>query len=432
MKKFYIALPFLLCFSGILAQEASYEHPTALRYVGTITDTDPTPVASLTTQNPVNNGAFLWIPAEKSVKYIDSSTGVPSAWNWSADGGVIEDASSRNAIVRYNSVGTYDFPKLTVDYPSGTSEYQPDLKLKVGGVAELCLADCREWAVTYGLGTNFYDQDFGATNGCLGGTNKLDIAGVGNFYMMSLEEGFLDGVNVYLNTKPTRWKEGAKIRIRAWMSLLGENDIQFTGYPLEGGYVDFEDIKTADDGVWVPVKNGAVIQMRFDNPVELYGKQLIFIDVDGWSNDPATEDFHMLMDVMPNRTMAPEDASNKLAHNSFVRLSGESDYLRPVSYFGGNYGSFMICPVVRGGETPVGSVSQIDVADIPAMRYRMEGGAVVLSGADGRFEVFNIGGMLCHSGEIAGGTAEIPASTLVPGIYVARNAFGQTVKFVVK
>lgn len=122
MKKFYIALPFLLCFSGILAQEASYEHPTALRYVGTITDTDPTPVASFTTQNPVNNGAFLWIPAEKSVKYIDSSTGVPSAWNWSADGGVIEDASSRNAIVRYNSVGTYDFPKLTVDYPSGTSE----------------------------------------------------------------------------------------------------------------------------------------------------------------------------------------------------------------------------------------------------------------------------------------------------------------------
>ena len=66
------------------------------------------------------------------------------------------------------------------------------------------------------------------------------------------------------------------------------------------------------------------------------------------------------------------------------------------------------------------------------MRYRMEGGAVVISGADGRFEVFNIGGMLCHSGEIAGGTAEIPASTLVPGIYVARNAFGQTVKFVVK
>ena len=72
MKKFYIALPFLLCFSGILAQEASYEHPTALRYVGTITDTDPTPVASFTTQNPVNNGAFMWIPAEKSVKYIDS------------------------------------------------------------------------------------------------------------------------------------------------------------------------------------------------------------------------------------------------------------------------------------------------------------------------------------------------------------------------
>ncbi len=95
-----------------LLQEASYEHPTALRCVGTDNQLTPTllrlPVSP--TQNPVNNGAFMWIPAEKSVKYIDSSTrGVPSAWNWSADGGVIEDASSRNAIVRYNSVGTYDF-----------------------------------------------------------------------------------------------------------------------------------------------------------------------------------------------------------------------------------------------------------------------------------------------------------------------------------
>ncbi len=85
--------------------------------------------------------------------------------------------------------------------------------------------------MTYGLGTNFYDQDFGATNGCLGGTNKLDIAGVGNFYMMSLEEGFLDECECVSEHQAHPLERGAKIRIRAWMSLLGENDIQFTGYP---------------------------------------------------------------------------------------------------------------------------------------------------------------------------------------------------------
>ena len=140
----------------------------------------------------------------------------------------------------------------------------------------------------------------------------------------------------------------------------------------------------------------------------------------------------MLMDVMPNKTMAPEDAANKLAHNSFVRLNGESDYLRPVSYYGGNYGSFMICPVVRGGETPVGSINSVKASDIPELGCRTEGGSVILTGADGTFDVFNIGGTICHSGEITDGNAIIPASTLVPGIYVARNESGQAVKFVIK
>lgn len=298
----------------------------------------------------------------------------------------------------------------------------------MGGVAELCLADCREFGTTYGLGTNFYDKDNGATNGCLGGTNKLDIAGVGNLYMFSLEEGFLDGVNVYLTTKPTRWKPGATIRVRVWMPQLGENDILFTAVPIDGEYVKFEDIKTADDGAWVPVKDGAVIQVRFSSPIDLYGKQLLFIDVDGWSDDPATEDFHMLMDVMPNKVMAPEHASNRLAHNSFVRLNGENDYLRPVSYFGGNYGSFMICPLVRGGETPIGAVSSIKTTE--RLGYRTEGSSIVLTGNDGRFEVFNISGTLCHTGKISEGKASIP--DLLPGIYVARNESGQTVKFTIK
>ncbi len=57
----------------------------------------------------------------------------------------------------------------------------------------------------------------------------------------------------------------------------------------------------------------------------------------------ATEDFTRSADAMPKRTMwFSKMLPTKLAHNSsFVCLSGESDYLRPVSYFGGgNYGSF--------------------------------------------------------------------------------------------
>lgn len=434
MKQHYITLALSVAI-GIAshAQQASFDHPTELRYLGTIDNTAQKPVCNLTTRNPINNGAFLWAPAGSSVTYTDTSTGSPKEWKWETSGGVIENPMAQNASVRYADPGTYDFPKLTVSYPAGEQTASTGLKLKVGGVAELCLADCREWLTTYALGCNTYDNQNGALHGSLGGTNNLDIVGVGNLFMTAIEDGFIDGVNVYLPSKPTKWKDGAKIGIRIWMVNMGENDVQLAGIPLEGSEIKFENIKTADDGVWVPVQGGAVVSFKCTEPIDLFGKPLIFIDVYGWSNDPSTEDFKMLMDVMPNRQMRPEDAQNKLAHNSFVRLKGEDDYLRPVSYFGGNYGSCMICPLVRGGETPLGSISGVaaDHTDNP-MTCRVENGSIILTGADGAFGIFNMSGIMCHSGQIVGGAATIAAPTLPQGIYIARDNSGQTVKFVIK
>ena len=66
------------------------------------------------------------------------------------------------------------------------------------------------------------------------------------------------------------------------------------------------------------------------------------------------------------------------------------------------------------------------------MGCTVDGGVITLTGADGHFEVYNMSGLACVAGEITGGSAEIQASALTPGIYVARNAAGQTVKFVTK
>ncbi|MDE6527928.1 MAG: hypothetical protein K2L78_02635, partial [Muribaculaceae bacterium] len=189
----------------------------------------------------------------------------------------------------------------------------------------------------------------------------------------------------------------------------------------------------SDDGVWVPVQGGAVVSLKCTDPIDLFGKPLIFIDVYGWSDDPSTEDFKMLMDIMPNREMKPEHAQNRLAHNSFVRLKGEDDYLRPVSYYGGNYGSCMICPLVRGGETPLGSITSVSAErDQIRMTCHVENGTITLTGADGDFRIFNLSGIICHSGHIAGGSATITDRALPRGIYIARDSSGQTVKFAVK
>ena len=431
MKKFYLSIITLLATTSMLAQEASYEMPAALRYLATLGDKQK-PVCNLTTRNPMNNGATLWAPVGSTVTYRDNSTGAPQGWTWESEGGKIANANAQDALVTYPKTGTFNFPKLTVGFANGTQTANPDLKLKVGGVAELCLADCREWLKTYALGVNYYDNVNGAENGSLGGTNARDIIGIGNLYMTSIEDGFIDGVNVYLPSKPTKWKSGARIGIRLWMASLTENSIQLTGIPLEGGEIKFEDIKTADDGAWVPVKGGAVINFKCAEPIDLFGKPLIFIDVYGWSNDPKTEDFKMLMDVMPNKQMEPEFASNMLAHNSFVRLKGEDDYMRPVSYYGGNYGSCMICPLVRGGETPVGSISTVATDSANPFNVTVDGDNMTITGDDAAFSIFNMAGQTCLSGNISNGTAQISIAQLSKGIYVVRTSTGHAVKFIAK
>jgi len=413
--------------SGGFAQEVFYDHPTGLRYLGTIENPDPKPVCNYTTNNPMNDGAFLWAPVGSTVKYTDASSGAPTGYSWTATGGSIADATAKDALVTYGEKGVYDFPTLDVQYADGQKSYTPDLKLKIGGTAELCLADCREWLFTYAWGC----QEYPAGQGSLGGTNTLDIAGVGNLYMTAIEDGFLDGVNVYLPGKPTKWKEGAAIRIRVWMPQIGDQ-LVLTSIPIDGDIIPFENIKGEEDGVYVPVGEGAVVGFKLANPIDLYGKTFLFIDVDGWSNDPETEDFKMLMDVMPNQQMRPEDAGNMLAHNSFARLKGESDYLRPVSYYGGNYGSFMICPVVRGAETPQSALRSVLADNDGNFTCNVGMGLVTFEGVDGRIDIYNMSGQLCGSCVATAGSAIMNAYDFNPGIYVARSAAGKVVKFVVK
>lgn len=378
----------------------------------------------------MNEGAFLWAPKGSKVKYTDTSAGAPLYWLWECEGGEIENDSRQDAIVTYPEVGVYKFPSLTVEYDEYESTYAPDYKIKIGGQAELCLADTREWINTYALGVNYYDNENGSKLGCLGGTNSLDIIGVGNLYMMSVEDGYLDGVNVYLHHKPTRYAEGAKLGIRIWMANIGQYDMSLAYIPIEGDLIPFEDIKEKEDGVWVPISGGAVAQMKCTEPIDLFGKPFIFIDVYGWSDEPENEDLAMLMDVMPNKQMEPEYAQDMLAHNSFVRLDGENDYIRPVSYYGGNYGSFMICPVVRGAETPQSGINTMATSTRQPLQWRINGGQLQVAGIDGNFTVTNMSGATIANGRIVNGIGTTDAGALGHGVYLLSTDKGASAKII--
>ena len=431
MTKLYTFLILAAAVSApVIAQEAVYENPKGLRYIGTIENPRIKPACSYLSRNPINENAFLWTPVGSTILYTDQSTGGPKAWSWVCDGATPSTLTKQDAQVEYNTAGTYNFPAETVTFGSGQKTYAPDLKIKVGGVAELCLADTREWLTTYALG----HQKYSDTNGVLGGANKLDIEGVGNFYMLPGDGIFLDGVNVYLLSKPTKWPEGRKITITVYMSDIDPNtgSVSFTAplRTIESGSITLDKIKTKEDGAYVPIVGGAVMPIRFNEPVDLFGKPFIFISVSGWGTDYTKEDMTILMDVQPNQIMRPQDAQNILAHNSFARLKGETDYLRPVSFYGGNYGSFMICPLVRGYETPQQSgIANVATDTAVSVKCTVSGGTATLTGADGAFTVYSISGAVQYSGTIDGGQASFDTAGWAHGIYIVRDAAGNTAKF---
>ncbi|MDE5682771.1 MAG: hypothetical protein K2I39_00990 [Muribaculaceae bacterium] len=431
MTKLYTFLILAAAASApVIAQEAVYENPKGLRYIGTIEDQRINPACSYLSRNPINENAFLWTPVGSTILYTDQSTGGPKAWSWVCDGATPSTLTKQDAQVEYKTAGTYNFPAETVTFGSGQKTYAPDLKIKVGGVAELCLADTREWINTYALG----HQKYSDINGVLGGANKLDIEGVGNFYMMPGNEIFLDGVNVYLLSKPTKWPEGRKITVTVYMSEIDPStgSVSFTAplRTIESGSITLDKIKTKEDGAYVPIVGGAVMPIRFNEPVDLYGKPFIFISVSGWGTDYTKEDMTILMDIQPNQIMRPQDAQNILAHNSFARLKGETDYLRPVSYYGGNYGSFMICPLVRGYETPQQSgIANVATDTAASVKCTVSGGTATLTGADGAFTVYSISGAVQYSGTIDGGQASFDTAGWAHGIYIVRDAAGNTAKF---
>ena len=100
MKKLVLSLAMAaVATSFASAQEASFDHPIGLRYLGTIKNPDVQPACSYLSRNPMNDGAFLWAPVGSKVKYTNTSDTEAQSWNWTTPGGTLEDATAKDAII---------------------------------------------------------------------------------------------------------------------------------------------------------------------------------------------------------------------------------------------------------------------------------------------------------------------------------------------
>lgn len=425
------------------APEAMYAMPELLRNLGS-KSVENKPVCNLLTRHKaVNEGAYVWAPLGVPVTYSDCSTGEPTAWSWDAPGATSENANAKDFQATYYKSGVFDMPTLTVTYADGSNDsYTPAMsmtsaggaeKVKTGGTVEITTVDMRRYDyyggldnnATYSLGAKTYGSP--DVDGFVGGTNNRQVDGWGNFFMIAQNDAYLDGVNIYLYRKPTKYKEGAQIVMQVWYPSITDQSIFFTYIPLEATIIPFEDFKAdGEDGAWALTTDGAVANISFDSPIDLYGKPYFFISIEGFSQDPTTEDFCLLTDT---KGVVLDEISqyNVLAHNSFGRFDGEYDYLRPISSYGGDNSSFLICPIIRSGIEEVTAIK--DAMALPSFDAGVHNGnIVVMSGEACDVAVYDISGKLMMTARVNEGENVLNAQSLRRGIYIVRASNGNAVK----
>lgn len=408
--------------------DAFYDHPAVLSNLGTISTENKAVCNLLTRHKAINQEAHILVSSDKPVLFLDRSQGNPTAWLWTAPGATPNKQNSAQALFSYTTPGVYDYPTLQVTTANGTSNYKPDLKLKVGGTSEITTMDMRVWGETYLLGTMPFEEG-PDISGYMGGTNNKDIVGYGNLFMFGTDDAYMDGVNIYLHHKPTKFKEGAQIRMQVWLAQVTESDINFTFLPIEGALMNMSDIKAdGEDGAWALTTDGAVASFTFDTPLDLNGKPIVFISVEGFSNDPTTEDFCLLMDLQ-GKYLNEAEASNRLSHNSFARLKGENDYLRPISNYGGGFGSFAICPIVRIGEPDDTHLNAVPKEDF--FEAHLHGDRLKINSSDaGDVVIYNMASEIMAVQQIAQGEQQINVAWLSTGIYLIQGPSGKSIKII--
>ena len=405
--------------------KANYKTPVPLANLGTISQGDNASCNYLFKHKDINGGAWLLASSDKKASYVNQSTGNVTSYQWTVPGSSVSSFTSSDIQVSYSKPGIYAMPTLTVGNGTETNSYTAPYTIKVGGTSEITTIDCREWGSTYMLSS----LEYGNGQGYVGGTNSVDIVGWGNLFMLGTDEAFLDGINVYLLKKPTKYKDGAKLIIKVWMTNITDKEAKLIYLPVEAATVYMKDIKAdGEDGAWCPVYDGALAQVKFSEPLSMYGKTTFFVSVEGFSNDPSTEDFVLLKDMV-GKQLDETQVYSLLSHNSFARQKGETDYLRPINMYGGGTGSFAICPIIRIPDTAAGiNAATTTNSERLIARFSDSNTIEVTSPADGRVTIVDAGGATLANGHITNGKAQINVPNAGHGLYIVSGPNGQTAK----
>lgn len=401
--------------------EPAYDYPQGLSCLGTHSSDDEPVCNYLSPNKSINGGYFLWAPLGKDVKY--SANEDASSYNWILPGTYQETATTKDAVVTYKQLGHYPFPTLeSADAGGGKTSYQAEGEILVSGKAEISTANCRKWGTkedggTYRLGHFPLNGDVGY----IGGTNSIGMSGYGNLFMTAHGKAHITGVNVYFVSKPEKYEDGQQLLLQVWYpSEDGEGNLQLDALPLEADFLPVSEIRetTSDE---CPVKNAAIGEFRFEEPLQIFDKPLFFVTVTGFGEDPSKADIRMLTEV-DGQDIPQEQATNLLVHNSFVNYSGMG-YSLPINYFNTPLGtSFMICPIVDNLDGDATGISSTLVSENSGTKVSVQGLVLSVDNNEG-VDVAVVD--LCGAVVAKAGMSDGHASVSVPGrgVYLVKVTY---------
>lgn len=208
----------------------------------------PTALIGLPQEGYLSPWTALFIPTETTVQYHDLSSGLPTSWLWTFEGGNPEKSTEQNPIVTYSDEGVYGMMLEASNAAGSSTDFMKDA-IQVGGSQYIWNIDLEE-----------YDLMGEASLGWLGyygGTNWLNIEKFAEHYQAPLAPATVDAVQVYFYHTTTISPE-AEIKLQ----LCAEDADGYPGEVLAETAVKAGELVYDDEVIMAT-------DFVFDQPVEI-------------------------------------------------------------------------------------------------------------------------------------------------------------------
>lgn len=166
---------------------------TASGYVNVVTQA-PHALIGLPTEGYLSPWTALFTAPDVAVQYHDKSSGNPTAWHWTFDGGDPAESNEQNPTVTYHNEGKYGLT-LDVSNSSGSSNDFMKDAIQVGGTQYVWNIDLDEYDMFANIALGFY--------GNYGGSNWLGMEKFAEHYDAPPAPVSIDKVQVYFYNTTT-------------------------------------------------------------------------------------------------------------------------------------------------------------------------------------------------------------------------------------